>query len=119
MVTRAAPRKEEQEHSSGCWQRAAGAVGYTTQTPPYRSERQRLKKPRGLFSKSELCTQAGSIFVGKCLKRTSLRNLLYLSKPTKTQIDTANISEEIQGLNDCMDLTFNIFMPQFSSVKWG
>lgn len=67
----------------------------------------------------QLCTQAGNSFTGKFLKQTSLRNLLYLSKTTETQIDTANISEGIQDSNDRMDLTFNFFRPQFSSVKWG
>lgn len=57
-------------------------MGDTTHTP-YRSERQWLKKSRELFSKRELCTQAGSISAGKFLKQTSLGKILHFSKLKK------------------------------------
>lgn len=90
-----APRQERQESRTGCWQKPGDAVGDTTHTP-YGSERQQLKKSRGLFSKRELCTQAGSIFAGKLLKQTSLGKVLHFSKlKKKMQRDTANTSEGI------------------------
>lgn len=66
----------------GMLEKAGDAMGHNPHTPRS-SERQGLKTPRRFFSKRELCIQAGSIFLGKFLKQTSLRKILYFSKQKK------------------------------------